>query len=293
MRAPIANKTHYPNGITLLDKTFEQLFNHEKGPGALPMKRSPGLSKSKASVEDVKAVISPHASYELAGPCMAWSYGALAENERPDIYIIVGQAQKSTGEGLSMETFQTPYGEVRVDQEFARALVEKKHILHNDKLHQKESLIEVQLPFLQFINKPTIEKVKILPLFLNTESNVKELAVDIKETLLDQNKTAKFIFVSNMTSYGRSFHFVPFTEEVKENIAAIDKKLLQPLKSYDEECFFEQVKETMAPISGYSALRLFFRLFQPNTIDLNQYYLSGEINDDFTTTVSFASVVLR
>ncbi|MFP4195186.1 MAG: AmmeMemoRadiSam system protein B [Candidatus Woesearchaeota archaeon] len=293
MRQPIANKTHYPNGITLLDKKFEELFNHEKGPGALPMKQSSGLSKSKASSGEIKAVITPHASYDLAGPCMAWSYGALAENERPDIYIIVGQAQKGTGEGLSMETFQTPYGEVRVDQEFARALLEKKHIKQDDRLHRNESLIEVQLPFLQYINKPRIEKVKILPLLLRPESDVQELAVDIKETLLDQEKTAKFIFVTNMTSYGRNFHFVPFTEEVQDNISKIDNKLFQPLKNYDEDQFFEQAKEMMVPISGYGGLRLFFKLFQPQVIDLEQYYLSGEINGDFATTVSFASLVLR
>ena len=39
MRQPIANKSHYANGITLLDKQFDEFFHHEKGPGALPASR--------------------------------------------------------------------------------------------------------------------------------------------------------------------------------------------------------------------------------------------------------------
>lgn len=293
MRPPIANKTHYPNGITLLDKKFDELFNHERGPGALPLKKSAGVSSTKQEPDEPKAILTPHASYDLAGPCMAWGYATLSRMSRPDVYVIVGQAQKSTKEGLSMETFQTPYGEVRVDQELARALLEKKHVKQDDELHRNESLIEIQLPFLQYINKPKIEKVKILPIMLNPESDVKNLSLDIKETLLDQNKYATFIFVSNMTSYGRSFRYVPFTEHVRKNISLIDNKLFKALKEYDEDAFFSTVKETMVPITGYSAFRLFFRLFQPKSIDLDQYYLSAEITGDNTMSVSFANLVLR
>ncbi|MFW5865539.1 MAG: AmmeMemoRadiSam system protein B [Nanoarchaeota archaeon] len=293
MRPLIANKTHYPNGITLLDSMFEKMFTHEKGPGALPMKHSAGITESKSGREQPpKAIIAPHASYELAGPCMAWSYAFLAQHQRPDLYIIIGRAQKSTQEGLSLETFQTPYGEVRVDQEFARALLEKGHIMQNDKAHREESVIEIQLPFLQYINKPRIEKVKILPVLLNPESDVKELSVDIKETLLDQDKTAVFVFVSNMTSYGRNFKFVPFTEDVENNISKLDNDLFKAIKEYDKTTFFSTVKETMVPLSGYSAFRLFFKLFRPQRIDLEQYYMSGEMNGDYSATVSFASMVL-
>ncbi|MCA9477618.1 MAG: AmmeMemoRadiSam system protein B [Nanoarchaeota archaeon] len=287
MRQPIANKSHYANGITLLDKQFDDLFHHEKGPGALP------ASKLENNT-DLKGIIVPHAPLPLCGPCASWAYKALAEMpEKPDVYFLIGQAQHSTGAGATMETHQTPYGEARVDQTLLRAIVEKGHLALNDKLHQEESVIEVQLPFLQFINKSRMEGIKIIPLLLNTDSEINELAVDIKETLLEQNKKAAFIFITNFTSYGRDFKYVPFTDNIQEQIVDLDKKLFGALTTNDKDTFFEIVKENVIPISGYAALQMYFKLFGDRPIELEQYYLSGDLNNTYTASVSYAALVIR
>jgi AmmeMemoRadiSam system protein B len=288
MRQPLANKTHYANGTTLLDKQFDELFHHDRGPGALP---APHLVKTDGNVN---AIITPHGAYNVAGPCMAWSYMALAEDGLlPDVYILIGQAQKSSESGTTLQTFQMPYGEVRTDQVFLRSLIEKGHIQANDALHNKESVIEVQLPFLQFINKHKMEKIKIAPLLVSSETELEELSVDIKETLLEQKKNAVFIFISNFTSYGRQFHYVPFTEQIPENIARIDKQFFLALTSFDKQAFLSSFEESMAPISGFYPLLLMFQLLSPKKVLLEQNYLSGDINDDYHNTVSFASLVLQ
>ena len=287
MRTPIAIKTHYPNGITLLDTKFKEVFSHDKGPGDLPVKK-----QSEDGV--AKGIIVPHASYDLAGPAMAWSYARLAQHPLPDVMIIVAQAQKQIGSGLSMETFKTPYGEVRVDQHFARSLLEHKSISLNDKLHAQESLIEVQLPFLQFIAKPHVERLKILPIFVDETTDVSKLSVDIKETLLDQDKTASFVFVSNLTSYGRTFKYVPYTEDIHSNIYKGDTQLIQAIKAMDYEAFESVVNEHMMPISGLHAIRMMMAYFNKDTqVELEQYYLSAEINNDYSACVSFASFYVK
>ena len=289
MRSPIANKTHYPNGITLLDNKFIELFENEKGPGSLPLRKS--FEENK---EPVKAIIVPHAPYDLAGHAMAWGYKALAEEGlASNLYIIFAQAQSSEESGTSMQTFQTPYGEVRTDQTFIRALIEKKHIKLNDKLHDQESTIEIQLPFLQYINKSEMEKVKIIPIIVNSETEFSELAVDIKETLVDQGKEATFIFISNLTSYGRNFKYVPFTEKIPENIAHVDKQFIDAIKETDAEKFELALKDTLAPISGYYALMMFFSLCKGDKVLLEQNYLSGDINKNYHTTVSYASFIVK
>ena len=286
MREPIANKTHYPNGSTLLDKEFDEIFHHEKGPGALPSKLD--------SNESIRGVIVPHAPLKLCGPCAAWAYKALAEDpQKPDIYILIGQAQKSKESGATMETHITPYGEVRVDQSFLRELVAKGHIRLNDKLHREESVIEVQLPYLQFIHRQRLETIKIVPLLLGLDDDIDELVVDIKETLVEQNKTAKFVFITNFTSYGREFHYVPFTENIQENIAEQDRTLFEAITEHDKEAFFEAVKEKMIPLSGYVPLQVYFKLFAENETDLEQYYLSGDINGNYMATVSYAALVIK
>ena len=288
MRQAIANKTHYPNGISLLDKEFERVFTDEKGPGALPTK------KLINEGETVKAIISPHAPYKIAGPCMAWGYKTLIEQKQEtDLYIIVAQAQNSTEAGTTMETFLTPYAEVRVDQEFSRELIKKGNIAVNNSLHENETVIEIQLPFLQFVNKNRLEKIKIVPLLLNADTDINALSLDLKETLLEQGKKATFIFVSNLTSYGRNFKYVPYTEDIPENIAKLDKQLYTALESYDKEEFFKIIEESLVPISGYFALELFFKMFQAKKILLEQYYLSGDVTEDYMNCVSYASIILK
>lgn len=287
MRQPIANKSHYANGITLLDAQFNELFHHEKGPGAL-------LATKLEGNEQLKGIIVPHAPLPLCGACSAWAYKALGEMpEKPDVYFIIAQAQHSTGAGATMQTFLTPYGEVRVDQGLLRELVAKGNIELNDEVHNTESCIEIQLPFLQFINKSKMEGVKILPLFVNSESNINEISVDIKEALLEQNKTAAFIFVSNFTSYGREFKYVPFTDNIQEEIVELDKKLFNALTENDKETFFEVVNEDLIPLSGYFVFELYFKLFGDRPITLEQYYLSGDLNNTYTTSVSYASLLIK
>ena len=290
MRQAIANKTHYANGITLLDRQFEEVFTHDKGPGTTPVKRP---AKEKES-DTVSALIVPHAPYPLAGPSMAWAYKALAEQSKDsNLFIIFAQAQHSTLAGATMQTFVTPYGEVRVDQTFLRELTSKGNIEINDEAHDKESVIEIQLPFLQYIFRSKAEKVKIVPILVNSQTNIEELSVDIKETLLEQNKEATHIFVSNMTSYGRNFHYVPFTEHIAKNLADLDKQIIDSIVAHDKQQFLTVLQETMAPLSGFSALEMFFHLLNPKKILLEQYYLSGDMNQNYLNTVGYASFVVK
>ncbi len=288
MRQPIANKTHYANGITLLDKQFDEIFHHEKGPGALP------ATKLDNDSEPVRGLLVPHGAYPLVGPCAAWAYKTLAEEcSDSRLYIIIGQAQHSAQTGISMETYQMPYGEVRVDQNFARELIAKGHIAQNDEVHRQESLIEVQLPFLQFTHKKEIEKIKIVPILVGAETSIEELSVDIKETLLEQKKEATFIFVSNMTSYGRSFHYVPFTENIANNLSELDNSILKTIQEHDKEGFKDLIEKSMAPLSGYSAVLMLFQLLSPYKASIEQHYHSGDVNGNYNNTVGYAATIFK
>jgi AmmeMemoRadiSam system protein B len=290
MREPIANKTHYANGITLLDKQFQQIFESSKGPGTIPLRTEMLSTPSK---EPVKAIIVPHSSIDLAGPCSAWAYKALSEDSEDTIYFIIAQAQTCDEAGTTMETFSMPYGEVRVEQNIVRELVKKGNLKINDELHRKENIIEVQLPFLQFVNKNRLERVKIVPIILNNEVNFNELSADIKEVLMELDKKAVFIFVTNLTSYGRKFHYVPTTELIPENIEKIDQLLITAIKNHSEKELTAVLEDTRMPLSGYCALRLYFWLITPKKITMEQYYLSGDLNNDYKNCVSYASFVIR
>ncbi|MFP4522967.1 MAG: AmmeMemoRadiSam system protein B [Candidatus Woesearchaeota archaeon] len=286
MRLPIATKTHYSSDPQFLQKQIEDLFIGDRGPGALPVKN--------VTNTPLQALIVAHASYEVAGPCMAWAYNELAQQHvKEPLYVLIGCAQNSTGAGTTLQTFQLPMGEVRPDQEFLKALVAKEHIAINDELHAQESLLEVQIPFIQYVHGEEKKHIKIAPLLVTPQTNLKELALDIKETLIEQNKQATFIVVNNFTQYGREFKYVPFTEDVPKHILDIDSQLFSSLKNFDHEEFTRVLQKTLVPISSQSAVDMLFSLISPQQVLVEQAYLSGDVTGDYKNTVSFASIVFK
>jgi len=154
MRKAIVAGTFYEKAKTLLDEQIQDCFLKEKGPGALPIKNIDSVNKHTL------AVISPHAGYIYSGMSAAWSFKSIAEQEMSDLYIIIGPNHRSFESGLTSETFDLPYGFVRVDQHFARELVAKGTIKENKNIHIFEHSIEVQIPFLQFIFKKILKNLR-------------------------------------------------------------------------------------------------------------------------------------
>ena len=96
-----------------------------------------------------------------------------------------------------------------------------------------------------------------------------------------------------MTSYGRSFQYVPFTENVSTNLADLDSQILKEITKQDKEGFIKLISRTMAPLSGYSAILLAFQLLGPAKVKVEQHYHSGDINGNYTNTVGYAAIVLK
>ena len=284
MRKAAYAGSFYPASITGMDEMIEKCFLSERGPGALPSKSTENL---------VKAVVVPHAGYVYSGPAAAWSYKAIAESEFPDFFIIAGPSHQTGQSALTQETFETPYGEGRVDQDFARRLLEKGTIKENKHIHDSEHCIEVQLPFLQFVFKKKLEKIKILPLLLSGDTDLKKLAVDIKEVLLETKKRAVFIASSDFTHYGRNYRYVPFSSDVKKRLYDLDGGVINFIKDQDPDGFMKYVHEKMATICGAYAIELLLRTVNAEKVLLEQFYTSGDITGDYKNSVSYASIVFK
>ena len=285
MRQPRFAGKFYEVAPTLLDKQISDCFTGKHGPGSLPSKKQDG--------EKILGAIVPHAGYSYSGQCAAWAYKAIAEAGMPDLFIILGPNHYGTGSGITMETFDMPYGEIRVDQDFTRKLVEKGNITLNNKAHETEHSIEVQIPFLQFIFKSHIEKLKIVPILVDHDVDLKKLAVDIKETLLDTKKTAIIIAASDFTHYGRNYRHVPFSIDVKKNIYKLDGDAIEFIKNLDASGFLQYVDDKMATICGSLAIATLIMATSTKKVLLEQYYTSGDLTEDYKNSVSYASIIFK
>ena len=164
LRKPIVNGQFYADGFEELDKQIIDCFNSKFGPGDLPVERS--------SRKVIHGVVSPHAGYQASGPGAAWAYKEIAEAKFPSCFIMLGTDHRGLGLSQASTTlaeWETPFGIVKADEGFAREIMGRCDFVKNDfKAHANEHSIEVQLPFLQFVNKDYLRKIKIVPLMIST-----------------------------------------------------------------------------------------------------------------------------
>lgn len=282
MREPICAGTYYQPNDQLLKQEIDAAYHHERGPGALPTTKEDGKTI---------AIIAPNSPYAHCAPCAAWAFKAIAETPAPDLYILISANHHSAESGLTTETFLTPLGMARIDQEFARGLVAKGTVGYDDEIHRRDHGIEVQLPLLQHARQRSIENLKILPLLVSSDIDLRKLALDIKETLLEQKKRAIYIVSSDFLRYGPLFHFVPWLQETREKIREFDEHLIDLIRAQNAAGVENYLDKTFAPIDGALAIVLLLLLLKPCTVKFEHYYTSADILQEEKNSVSYAAIV--
>ena len=181
-------------------------------------------------------VVSPHAGYAYSGVVAG---AVLAAIKPKDTYIVLGTNHTGYGKPFGLDAkrnWQTPLGEVRVDKELAKAILDGSDYIEEDHAcHDSEHSIEVQLPFLQVLNQfragivpirdrsdPGSERSRLgigfVPITIlhadktTYEKIGKELAKAVK-------KDVTVIASSDMT------HYEPEEEAKRKDMAAIEKIL--------------------------------------------------------------------
>jgi len=111
----------------------------------------------------IKAIIVPHAGYSYSGRVAAYAYRLLSR-QKIETAVIVSNAHRVYFSGIAFDDsdfWQTPLGRVKVDQEAARKMMNSDESFFPDSsVHEKDHVIEVQLPFLQTIAG---DGLKIIP----------------------------------------------------------------------------------------------------------------------------------
>ena len=151
----------YANKQDDLLSSLNHCFKGPFGPQNLP-------DEVEKSNEKTPFFLVPHAGYIYSGPVAAWSYLELSKYRNPDTIVILGPNHTGFGAEIGVpdkvNAWSTPLGDVEIDHIFIDKMLERSsHISRNDMSHAREHSIEVQLPFLQFIQS---EPFKLVPISL-------------------------------------------------------------------------------------------------------------------------------
>ena len=285
-RKPIVAGSFYPASFEELDQEINKAFNSKFGPGALPIKKRD---------KEIKGMIAPHAGYVYSGACAAWAYKEIAEAKFADLYIILGLSHSGFATCLSLEDWETPFGLVQTNKEVGMELV-KKGIKQDEEAHQQEHSIEVQLPFLQFVNKDYLKRLKIMPIIASPDKNYEEIAKMIVGAVKELKIRVCIIASSDFTHFGLNYGFFPFQDNIKENMYKLDKEAIEHIKKLDAFHFLDYTEKTGATICGKYPIAVMLeasKLLGAKKARLLHYYTSGDVIGDYASAVGYGTVVVE
>ena len=184
----------------------------------------------KYSQEDTRAIIVPHAGYIFSAYTASHAYASL--DKRYKNIFIIGSSHHVHLDAASIYNkgnYETPLGEVRVNQEIVTKLFETSSLFtYTAQAHIKEHTLEVQLPFLQRIYK---QQLQIVPIIIATSDPKKilEISKALKPYFNEENL---FIISTDLS------HFPKYEDANK-----VDIKTLKAIESNNIETFVRTLSE--------------------------------------------------
>ena len=240
------------------------------------------MEDTPSRIYRAKGVLSPHAGYLYSGKIAAKVYGKIVI---PDLAIIMGPNHTGLGPRASVMAkgrWETPLGIVDIDEELAEQLLSLAPVLEEDyTAHLREHSVEVQLPFLQFMN-PAIKIVPIV-LYPLRFSEVMEIAKAIALALNEREEKFLIVASSDMS------HYLP-SHIAKEK----DFKAIEEILRLDGRGLMEVVYREEISMCGYIPASIMVeasKLLGAKRAELVAYSHSGEVTGE-EPVVGYAGVVV-
>jgi AmmeMemoRadiSam system protein B len=193
-----------------------------------------------------------------------------------------------------MEDWETPLGIVKNDVEFQK--VASKFLPGDERPHNREHSIEVQIPFLQYIMAGKADdNFKIAPIIASPDIDYKEIADAIFNTIKKAKRNVMIIASSDFTHYGFNYGYLPFTRNAKENMQKLDMGAIEKIEKLDAIGFLEYTDKTGATICGKYPIAVLIELCKKlgaKKASLLKYYTSGDVTGDYSSAVGYASIMI-
>ncbi|BAF72713.1 AmmeMemoRadiSam system protein B [Sulfurovum sp. NBC37-1] len=227
----------------------------------------------KKEILDIRpgAIIVPHAGYIYSGFTANFAYRFL-KHTKPKRIIVIGPSHHYYFKGISaghFENFETPCGEIEIDNPYLFALAKEFNIGFDPKAHEKEHSTEVQMPFIQHY----FPKAKVIELVYG-DVPAKELALII--TALLKNPDNAVVISSDLS------HFYPLEKAEK-----LDRNCLRAVVKLD----MNELKGCEAcGITGITAMILAARKLGLSS-KLLDYSTSAKTTHDESSVVGYMSAI--
>lgn len=237
---------------------------------------------------DIIALILPHAGYQYSGRTAALGIQSLGRQYKR--IVIIGPSHYAPIENVlsvpQESIFQTPMGQVAIDTEFVKKLLENPLFVVIPQANLPEHSTQIEIPLLQFVQKD----FKVVPIVAGQCSmeNIKKAAL-ILNSLVD--KDTLVIASSDFTHYGPNYGYVPFKENEQENLKNLDMGAYNYIEKLDADGFLQYRAKTGTTICGYIPISILLTMLDKQAqANLINYDTSGHLTGDFTNSVSYFAI---
>ena len=267
MRVPAVSGSFYPADAGALSEQVRRCFI--QGPG------EPGECIGKGSLS---AVVVPHAGFMYSGTCAAYSYKAIAEDGLPEAYIVIGPDHHGVPYDavMSTEDYCTPLGPVPIHKEIAYRL--REFIPDDSRAHVREHSIEVELPFIQHIDR----QPRIVPIIMGRQdmATAKRVADAIRTVCAGR----KVVVVASSDLV----HYVP-----REVAVRADTRFLNAVASGNVAAMYDEVRMNNLSVCGYGPIAVAMQISTPGRIEVLHKTDSFEsAGYDSSAVVGYGSVAM-
>ncbi len=266
IRNPVVAGQFYPGDPKELKKQIEEFIQKE------------------AKKEDAFGALSPHAGYMFSGSVAGAVYSKI---NIPDLVVILGPNHTGKGVPFSIITegiWATPLGEIKVASSLGKNILENSKYLEEDTTaHTFEHSIEVQLPFLQYLNP----KISFVPICLSSSnySCYEDIALAIYNAIKNAGEKVLVIASSDMS------HYEPHDVANKKDREAIDAIL-----ELDEKLLLKRIENFNISMCGYvpaTVMLITCKELGAKVAELVKYQTSGDVIGDYSEVVGYAGVIVK
>jgi AmmeMemoRadiSam system protein B/AmmeMemoRadiSam system protein A len=240
--------------------------------------------------DNVIGLILPHAGYQYSGQTAA--YGLKRTGKKYRRVVVIGPSHRVNMPGVlsvpAATHYKTPLGQVPLDREFIAKLKENRIFQTVPQAHEYEHSVQIELPLLQY-TQPDFKLVPIVAGYCSLEQI--NSAADTLNSVVDDDTLV--VASSDFVHYGSDYGYVPFRENIPDQIKKLDMGSYEYIANLDPKGFVEYRQRTGATICGYIPVAILLAMCEkPSKAQLLKYTTSGEIVSDFTNSVSYLSVAI-
>jgi len=229
------------------------------------------------------AVMAPHAGYIYSGGVAGETFAAVSI---PEDIILMGPNHHGYGATVALMTegsWEMPMGEVPINPVLAEILLHSSsHIEADDLAHRFEHSLEVEIPFLQYL-QPNLSLTPLVISHLSLET-CQAVGKAIASAVREYSRPVLIVASSDMS------HYLPRAEASRNDHLALKQlELLAPQGLYDTVLNKRISMCGVMPttIALIAALELGAR-----QAELVRYTDSGEVSGDTDQVVGYAGVII-